>query len=72
MSPTAKNLEVMAGNGVRLNTSLLNPGANPKEVFYVRSAPPPGSDGILKLESKLTPTKLSISASEDVLTEKVD
>jgi len=71
MCPTAKELDVMAGNEVRLNTFFHPEDANLREVFRVETAPRPGSDGTLKLVSLLNGREVYISADENYISEKV-
>lgn len=71
MSPTAKELNVIAGDNVRLKPGTVGQGGNPREVYFVYQAPAPGMDGVYIGEGKLTRKRIIFRPDEDILAEKV-
>lgn len=71
MSPKPIDLNIMAGDEVRLQPPFLEGGSNQREVFRVDTAPRPGTKGVLKLVSLLNKREVYVAADEDCIKEKV-
>lgn len=71
MSPTPKELGIVAGNRVRVLPEFLPQGHNEREVFFVAQAPAPGRMGEMVLKGQLTGHTLRISTRQDALKEKI-
>lgn len=71
MSPTAKELNVIAGENVRLKPGAVDQGGNPREVYFIRQAPAPGMDGVYVGKGELTGNEIVFGPNEDILAGKV-
>lgn len=72
MSPTAKELAIIAGDEVRFDPDYLGKEANSREKFFVFEAPAPGMFGVFVAGGKLTGREITFGPEDDILAEKID